>query len=51
MAIIAEMTLEEMLRDPIVKLVMRRDGVKPAEVRAVMRRISAKPRPRARSDY
>lgn len=42
MWIAGELSLDEMLRDPIVKLVMRRDGVKPREVRAVMKRISAK---------
>ena len=41
MSITGELSLEEMLRDPIVKLVMRRDGVKARDVRAVMRRLSA----------
>jgi hypothetical protein len=49
MSITGEMSLDEMLRDPIVRLVMRRDGVKAREVRAMMRRLSATPRPRGRS--
>ncbi len=31
-----ELTLDEMLRDPIVRLLMQRDGVSEGEVRAVM---------------
>jgi len=51
MAWLGELGLEEMLRDPIIRLMMRRDGVKPREVRALMKRLGATPRPRARSDY
>lgn len=44
----AELTLEEMLADPIVQLVMRRDGITAEDVRAVVeearRRWRAKPR-------
>jgi hypothetical protein len=36
-----ELTLDEMLADPIVRLVMRRDGVGEAEVRRVMARMKA----------
>jgi hypothetical protein len=32
----AELTLEEMLADPIVQLVMRRDGITADDVRAVI---------------
>lgn len=32
----AELTLEEMLADPIVQLVMRRDGISADDVRAVI---------------
>ncbi len=39
MAWLGEIGLEEMLRDPIIRLVMRREGVKPREVRAVMARL------------
>lgn len=46
MSITAELGLEEMLRDPIVRLVMRRDGVKPSEVRAIMKRIGGRARRR-----
>jgi hypothetical protein len=31
-----EPALEEMLRDPIVRLVMRRDGLEPRDVRCVV---------------
>lgn len=34
-----ELTLDQMLADPIVRLVMRRDGVKEAEIRALFGRI------------
>ena len=46
MSITAELGLEEMLRDPIVRLVMRRDGVKASEVRAMMKRIGGRSRRR-----
>ena len=46
MSITAELGLEEMLRDPIVRLVMRRDGVKARDLRAAMKRIAAMPRRR-----
>lgn len=36
--LIREMTLNEMLADPLIRLVMARDGVKAAEVRALMER-------------
>ncbi len=39
MAWLGEIGLEVMLRDPIIRLVMRRDGVKPREVRAAMARL------------
>ncbi len=35
---IREFTLEEMLADPLIRLVMARDGVKTAELRALMER-------------
>ncbi|MBO6636199.1 hypothetical protein [Parvibaculum sp.] len=38
---IRELTLEEMLADPLIRLVMARDGVKAAEVRALMERNAA----------
>lgn len=44
MALSGELTLDEMLRDEIVRLLMRRDGVSEGEVRAVMRRVSGKRR-------
>ena len=47
MSMTGELGLEEMLRDPIVKLMMRRDGVKAREVRAIMRRVGANRRTRA----
>jgi hypothetical protein len=34
------MTLDEMLADPMVRLVMRRDGVAEGEVRAMMQRLA-----------
>jgi hypothetical protein len=39
----AELTLEEMLSDAIVQLVMRRDGVSEDEVRAVMSGLRRRP--------
>lgn len=42
MAWLGELGLEEMLRDPIVKLLMRSDGVRPRQVRAAMERLGAK---------
>jgi hypothetical protein len=38
-----ELSLDEMLKADIVRLLMRRDGVTEGEVRAVMRRAIAKP--------
>jgi hypothetical protein len=38
---IREFTLEEMLADPLIRLVMARDGVKAREVRALMERSAA----------
>lgn len=35
-----ELTLEEMLGDPIVRLVMKRDGVSESEIRKLMTRPS-----------
>ena len=35
-----EPTLEDMLAEPIVRVVMARDGVDPDEVRALMRQLS-----------
>ena len=35
---IREFTLEEMLADPLIRLVMARDGVKAGELRALMER-------------
>ncbi len=49
MSIAAELGLEEMLRDPIVRLVMRRDGVKASDVRAMMKRIGGGALARTRS--
>ncbi len=43
-----ELTLEEMLADPIVRLVMLSDGVRAEEVRAVMEEASRR-RARARA--
>ncbi len=40
-----ELTLDQMLADPIVRLVMARDGVTEAQVRAVMQRAAASLRP------
>ncbi len=37
----AEPTVEEMLADPIVRLVMQRDGVEAAEVRRILQRLAA----------
>jgi hypothetical protein len=37
-----ELTLDEMLADPIVHLIMRRDGVEDAHVRALVRRVAAR---------
>lgn len=36
----AEFSLDDMLADPIVHLVMRRDGVEETEVRALARRVA-----------
>lgn len=36
---VTELTLEQMLADPIVRLVMRRDGVEEAELRALASRV------------
>jgi hypothetical protein len=47
MAWLGELGLEDMLRDPIVKLLMRSDGVRPRQVRAAMARLGAKQRPGA----
>lgn len=41
----AELSLDDMLADPIVHLVMRRDGVDEAEVRALIRRLARRLRP------
>jgi hypothetical protein len=35
-----ELTLNEMLADPLVHLVMDRDGVREAEIRALIRRLT-----------
>ena len=35
-----ELSLDEMLADPIVRVVMRRDGVEEAQVRALVRRVA-----------
>jgi hypothetical protein len=43
----AEPALEELLADPVLHLVMRRDGVSPAELRAVI--AAARARRRARN--
>ncbi len=37
-----EPPLEEMLADPIVRLVMKRDGIGPSEVRAAMDQVRAR---------
>ena len=42
-----ELTLEEMLNDPIVQLIMARDGVTPEAVRALATRARAASEPRA----
>lgn len=34
-----ELTLDEMLADPMVRLVMRRDGVEETDLRALLRRV------------
>ena len=44
-----ELTLEEMLSDVIVQLVMRRDGVTEAEVRELMASLARHAEARARS--
>ncbi len=49
MAWLGELGLDEMLRDPIVKLLMRSDGVRPRQVRAAMARLAAKRSQGARS--
>ena len=36
-----EPTVEEMLADPIVRLVMKRDGVEAAEIRRILQRLAA----------
>ncbi|HEY4030230.1 MAG TPA: hypothetical protein VGM25_07790 [Caulobacteraceae bacterium] len=56
-----ELSLDEMLADPIVRMMMRRDGVEEAHVRALLRRVAgrlrqAEPRsfaawPRATGDH
>jgi hypothetical protein len=38
---IRELTLEEMLADPLIRLVMARDGVTARDVRALMERNAA----------
>ncbi len=35
-----ELTLDEILKEPIIRLLMRRDGVEADEVRALMRNLS-----------
>jgi hypothetical protein len=40
-----ELSLDDMLADPIVHLVMRRDGVDEAGVRALVRRVALRLRP------
>ena len=45
-----ELTLDEMLADPIVRVMMRRDGVEEAQVRALVRRVADRlrtPEPRS----
>lgn len=37
----AEPTVDDMLADPIVRLVMQRDGVEEAELRRTLRRLAA----------
>jgi len=37
-----ELSLDEMLADPIVRVVMRRDGVEEAQVRALVRRVAGR---------
>lgn len=44
MALGGELTLDEMLKDEIVRLLMRRDGVSEGQVRAVMRRARSRKR-------
>lgn len=39
-AVTREATLNEMLADPIVRLVMARDGVEEAEVRRIVRQVA-----------
>ncbi|MEX0760243.1 MAG: hypothetical protein WD100_11755 [Tistlia sp.] len=39
--VFAEPTVEDMLADPIVRLVMQRDGVEEAELRLTLRRLAA----------
>ncbi len=43
-----ELSLDELLKDEIVRLLMRRDGVTEGDVRAVMRRAISQPPSRAR---
>jgi hypothetical protein len=43
MARLRELTLDEMLADPIVHLMMRRDGVEEAHIRSLMARLGARP--------
>jgi hypothetical protein len=37
-----ELSLDEMLADPIVRVMMRRDGVEEAHVRALVRRVAGR---------
>lgn len=37
-----ELTLDEMLADPIVRVMMRRDGVEETQVRALVRRVAGR---------
>lgn len=41
-----EVTLDELLKEPITRLVMRRDGVSETEIRQLMARLDSPPRER-----
>ncbi|SMF76077.1 hypothetical protein SAMN06265365_13215 [Tistlia consotensis] len=45
-----EATLEEMLADPLVRLVMARDGVEEAELRGIVQRVARARAGRPRRD-